>query len=380
MRTPIPPLNWRDLAQAAGLIGLVFLGAVIAPPGRVGLDVGGYALLVVAAAATAARRAVPVAVLAVTTAAMVAYEIRGYPGVVPALPVLVALFTAVRAGHRWPAGAAVGVIAIGGLIGELTCDQLSPDVLQRWYLLIGWLLAAAVTGALARAHRAYLEQVEQRAADAERTREETAQRRADAERVRIARELHDTLTHHISIIKVHAGVAVHLARKRDEPVPDALVAIERASGDAMRELRATLELLRGDQQPPGGLDGIADLLDGVRAAGLPVQMTVDGERRRLPTVVDRTAYRIVQEALTNTTRHAGAAAASVRFAYGDDVLSVRVDDDGRGCAEVVPGIGLSGMRERVIALGGSLRTGPRPGGGFSVRAELPLVAPTNGAT
>ena len=176
---------------------------------------------------------------------------------VPALPVLVALFTAVRAGRRWPAGAAVGVIVIGGLIGELTCAQLSPDVLQRWYLLIGWLLAAAVTGELARAHHAYLDQVEQRAADAERTREETAQRRADEERVRIARELHDTLTHHISIIKVHAGVAVHLARKRDQPVPDALVAIERASGDAMRELRATLELLRGDSNRPGGLDRIA---------------------------------------------------------------------------------------------------------------------------
>ncbi len=379
MPTPIPPLSWRDLAQATGLIGLVLLGAVIAPPGRVGLDVGGYALLVVAAAATSARRAAPVAVLAIATAAIVAYEIRGYPGVVPALPVLVALFTAVRAGRRWPAGAAVGVIAIGGLIGELTCAQLSPDVLQRWYLLIGWLLAAAVTGALARAHHAYLEQVEQRAADAERTREETAQRRADAERVRIARELHDTLTHHISIIKVHAGVAVHLARKRDQPVPDALVAIERASGDAMRELRATLELLRGDQQPPGGLDSIAALVDGVRAAGLPVQVTVDGERRRLPDVVDRAAYRIVQEALTNTTRHAGAAAASVLFEYVDEGLIVSVDDDGRGCAEVVPGIGLSGMRERVVALGGSLRTGPRPGGGFTVRAELPLAAPPGGA-
>jgi signal transduction histidine kinase len=282
------------------------------------------------------------------------------------------LFTVVRGGRRWPAATAIGVIVTGGLIGELTCDQLSPDLLQRWYLLIGWLVAAAVAGELARQHRAYLDQVEQRAAEAERTREETARRRADEERVRIARELHDSLTHNISIIKVHAGVALHLARKRDEPVPDALVAIEQASSEAMRELRATLELLRDDNQPASGLDRMELLVERVRAAGLPVQVSVSGHRRPLPATVDRVAYRIVQEALTNTTRHAGAAAAHVQLSYDVDGLIVCVEDDGRGSGEVIPGVGLSGMRERVTALGGSLRAGPRPGGGFTVHAELPL--------
>ena len=374
MRTGLRQLRLADTVFAAGLIVVVLVGAVIAPSGRTTMDAIGYGLLIIAAVATVARRRAPIVVLAITTAAMVAYEVRGYPGVVPVIPVLVALFTVVRAGGRRPAVIAVSVIAIGGLIGELTCDDLSPDVLQRWYLLIGWLIAAAVAGELARQHRAYLEQVEQRAADAERTREETARRRADEERVRIARELHDTLTHHISIIKVHAGVAVHLAGKRNEPVPDALVAIEQASGEAMRELRATLELLRGDEQASGGLGRVDVLLDGVRAAGLPVAMTITGRQRPLPAGVDRTVYRIVQEALTNTTRHADAAAATVQLSYHDDGLAVCVEDDGRGAGPVIAGIGLAGMQERVAALGGSLRAGPRPGGGFQVYAELPLDA------
>jgi signal transduction histidine kinase len=202
-------------------------------------------------------------------------------------------------------------------------------------------------------------------------------RRAGEERRRIARELHDSLTHNISLIKVQAGIAIHMARERGEPVPAGLLAIEEASGEAMRELRATLEVLR---DPDGaaafnGLGNLSTLVGRVRAAGLETNVTISGERRVLPTEVDRTAYRIVQEALTNVARHAGGASALVRISYRPRSLTVQIDDDGcatPGGAAPAPGIGLTGMRERVTALSGRLHAGPRPEGGFTVRAEIPL--------
>jgi signal transduction histidine kinase len=204
----------------------------------------------------------------------------------------------------------------------------------------------------------------------------TGRRQAGAERERIARELHDSLTHNISLIKVQAGIAVHLARERGEPVPDSLLAIQEASADAMRELRATLDVLRNpDGEPAGsGLDRLSGLVDRARSAGLPAAVTISGERRELPSDVDRTAYRIVQEALTNVSRHSGGASAQVEISYRPDALTVRVDDNGRARpgAPPVPGIGLTGMRERVTALGGRLHTGPRCEGGFTVEAELPV--------
>ena len=225
----------------------------------------------------------------------------------------------------------------------------------------------------------HLRAAERRADEAERTSDETAQRRAMQERLRIARELHDSLTHSISVIQVQAGVAEHLARKRGEEVPPALLAIREASADAARELRATLQVLRSPQDGNGsGLGQIDDLVARARAAGLPVTVTVTGATRALPPDVDRAAYRIVQEALTNVSRHAGQAQASVCLRYTPDALTVQVDDDGTsGAARPAgTGLGLIGMRERVSALGGQLHAGPREGGGFQVRAELPARAPS----
>ncbi|MBE1490567.1 sensor histidine kinase [Plantactinospora soyae] len=380
----------RDWQVALGVAVLVLLGGATARTGRVPLDVAGCLLLVLSAAVLALRRRTPRLVLGITTVCLLVYQARGYPGVVPAVPTMFALYATVRAGHHRVAGTAIVGILVGGLAAELALSssgQAAPDVFERWFLLIGWMVAASVAAEVTRQRQAYLEQVEQRAADAERTREETARRRADEERLRIARELHDSLTHSISIIKVQAGVAVHLARKRDEPVPEALLAIQQASGEATRELRATLEVLRSDGDQPGsGLERLENLVEGARKAGLPVTVGVCGNRRPLPAPVDRAAYRIIQEALTNVTRHAGAATVVVELDYRDDALTVRVDDDGRGTvrddggrfdddgSDVVPGVGLVGMRERVTALGGSLRVGPRHGGGFGVRAELPLGA------
>jgi len=224
----------------------------------------------------------------------------------------------------------------------------------------------------------HVHEVEQRAEEAERTRDEAARRRAMEERLRIARELHDSLTHSISVIQVQAGVAVHLARKRGEDVPPALMAIEEAGADAVRELRATLGVLRSEDGDGSGLSQLDGLVARARAAGLPVTVTVTGQQRPLPPEADQAAYRIVQEALTNVTRHAGHACASVHLHYTPEALSIQVDDDGQGTGTRPsgPGLGLVGMRERVSALGGRLQAGPQATGGFRVRAELPARAPS----
>jgi signal transduction histidine kinase len=254
---------------------------------------------------------------------------------------------------------------------------------RRRFYAAGWLISAGVMVVTSRIWQLHLREVEQRAEEAERTRDEAARRRAMEERLRIARELHDSLTHSISVIQVQAGVAVHLARKRGEDVPPALLAIQEAGADAGRELRETLGVLRSEEDGDGsGLCQLDSLVARARAAGLPVTVTVTGVQRPLPAEADQAAYRIVQEALTNVSRHAGRACARVHLHYSPDALSVQVDDDGSGTGtgagprSAGPGLGLIGMRERVTALGGRLQAGPRDGGGFQVYAELPARTPS----
>jgi signal transduction histidine kinase len=252
---------------------------------------------------------------------------------------------------------------------------------QRFYAA-GWLISAAVMAVAGGMWQLHLREVEQRAEEAERTRDETARRKAVEERLRIARELHDSLTHSISVIQIQAGVAVHLARKRGEDVPAALLAIQEAGADAARELRETLSVLRSRDQYDGedgdgsGLGYLDSLVARAQSAGLPVTVTITGAQRPLPPDVDQAAYRIVQEALTNVARHAGGACASVYLHYAQDALAVQVNDNGEGHAATSAGhgLGLIGMRERVSALGGHLQAGPCDGGGFQVRAELPVQA------
>jgi signal transduction histidine kinase len=257
---------------------------------------------------------------------------------------------------------------------------------RRRFYAAGWLISAGVMVVTSRIWQLHLREVEQRAEEAERTKDEAARRRAMEERLRIARELHDSLTHSISVIQVQAGVAVHLARKRGEDVPPALLAIQEAGADAVRELRATLGVLRSEQDGDGsGLSQLDSLVARARAAGLPVTVRVTGAQRPLPPEADQAAYRIVQEALTNVSRHAGQATASVHLHYAPQALCVQVDDDGNGTRLAGagngsgtrppgPGLGLVGMRERVSALGGELRAGPQDDGGFRIRAELPARA------
>lgn len=318
------------------------------------------ALLLAGTLVLAVRRRAPRVVLFVCLGFLLA---AGVKGLVVAVPVLVALYTVVAAGHR-VVGIVVAAPLVAGAVG-MAFRQGAPA--EEALLPAGWFVAALLLGEVARQREAHVRAAEERAAAAERTREETALRRAAEERLRIARDLHDSLTHSISVIKVQAGVAVHLARKRGEAVPEVLLAIQEASGEAARELRATLGALRTD-----GLDRLPGLLDRTRRTGVDVSVTTTGRPHPLPADVDRAAYRIIQEALTNVTRHADTATATVTLDYGPDQLTVRIDDDGVVSREVTPGLGLLGMGERVAELGGRLRAEPRERGGFSVCADFPL--------
>src|SRR5215472_8459838 len=205
------------------------------------------------------------------------------------------------------------------------------DRTRRRLYAAGWLKSMVLMVVMFLMWQQHVREVERRADEAERTRDEAARRRAMEERLRIARELHDSLTHSISVIQVQAGVAVHLARKRGEDVPPALLAIEEAGADAVRELRATLGALRSEDDSDGsGLSQLDSLVARARSGGLPVTVTVTGRERQLSPNVDQAAYRIVQEALTNVGRHADQAGAAVHLHYGPDTLSIQVDNDEDG--------------------------------------------------
>ncbi len=363
-----------DWAIAVGVAATLLVAGLSGQHPGTSLDPLGYALLVAGGLVLVPRRWAPVTVLAATGLCALGYQAIGFD--VPAVAYLFAVYAAVRAGHRVVTVAAsvlmLAALPLAAIVSGLH-DTGQAFAQARGVLEIAWLIAAGAAGEA-------LRQAERRADEAERTREETARRRADEERLHIARELHDSLTHQISVIKVQAEVAVHLAQKRGEQVPDALLAIRDAGREAARELRATLEALRSDDQnddhsPPHGLDHVPELVQRARTAGLDAKLTIEGVRNDVPAAVDRTAYRIVQESLTNIARHAAAATASVRIDYRPDALVIQVDDDGTATSDTtpVPGVGLLGMSERVTALGGRLRAAPRSEGGFTVQAELPVV-------
>ncbi|MFV0132856.1 sensor histidine kinase [Streptomyces sp. HMX87] len=358
-----------DWAIAVGVAVTLLVTGVSGHRSVTSPDLLGHALLAAGGLALAARRRAPVTVLAVTGLCAVGYQAAGFD--VPAVAYLFAVYAAVRAGHRIATVAAsvtmLAALPLATLASGLH-DTGEAFARARGALELAWLVAAGAAGEA-------LRQAERRADEAERTREETARRRADEERLHIARELHDSLTHQISVIKVQAEVAVHVARKRGEEVPEALLAIQEAGREATRELRATLEALRDDgTTPPHGLHHIPELVERAGRTGLAATLTIEGKRHEVPAAVGRTAYRIVQESLTNIARHSSATSASVRIDFRPDSLALQVDDDGSATpdAGLVPGIGLLGMRERVTALGGRLWAAPRSEGGFTVQAELPV--------
>jgi signal transduction histidine kinase len=306
--------------------------------------------------------------LAAAMASTDVYIGLGYPYGPIFLGVIVALATAVLAGR----GRAAAVVSTVGLLGFTVAEAVDPKRSEGlpWLHLLAVAAFLAAVGAAAEVARTRREQATER----QRAAEEEEQRRAGEQRLRIAQELHDVLAHDISLINVQAGVALHLVDEHPEQARTALANIKEASRDALHELRSALDLLRtGDDAPRAPsprLDDLDALVDAVRGSGLDVRLERTGTFDAVPTTVELAAFRIVQEALTNVTRHAHARTATVHLAAGGPTLTVEVHDDGIGGA-AVPGNGITGMRERVSTLGGTLDAGPRPGGGFAVVARIP---------
>jgi signal transduction histidine kinase len=368
-------------ALAILVMELITVGATIAAShhqeGRTSLNALGIALLAIPPLVLPLRLRWPLQVLAFTLACMLAYSWIGFPGGPIYLAVGTAYFTVHRRGMRGWAAASLVVGYIGIVWVPVLLSTPGDDTVTVGGALgvLAWLLVLFAIGEIVRTRARFVE-------EHERSREEERQRQISDERLRIARELHDVLAHNVSLINVQAGVALHLIDERPEQAREALTNIKAASAETLREMRSVLGVLRGvdeeaPRSPAPSLARLDSLVASASAAGLDVTTSVEGSVSALPAGVDLAAYRIVQEALTNVARHAGHSAhARVLVGYGSDALTVQVDDDGAGAAPVVEspgsGTGLVGMRERVTALGGSLEARPRPGGGFRVRAVLPL--------
>jgi signal transduction histidine kinase len=343
--------------------------------GRHGLDALGIALLAIGALGLIGRRRWPVPTLGVAIAATLAYLLLDYAEGPIWLPLIIALFNAMISGHRLVAwGAlALGYPAFMWLPYLVGSEPKPPNALAA-VGIAAWLLVLGTVAEIARIRR-------ERSLEIARMHAEEARRRASEERLRIARELHDVLAHNISLINVQAGVALHLIDEQPEQARTALAAIKSASKEALGELRSVLSVLRqADEAPPPrspapSVERLDGLVSRASAAGLEVRTEISGTPKTLPAGVDLAAFRIVQEALTNVARHAGHATATIRVGYGEEELTVQVDDNGNGTGQPSTsggGNGIPGMRERASALGGELEAGPRPGGGFRVLARLPL--------
>jgi len=324
-------------------------------------------------------------VYGIVFASTLAYWAGGYRRGPIFLALIVAFGQVVWEGRR--------VLAVGTLVAGWASFLWLPDLvgtgtaptLAGMLALAAWLLVLLAGAELVRARRL-------RSLEAARVAAEEQRRRASEERLRIARDLHDVLAHNIAVINVQAGVALHLGQELPAQAREALSTIKAASKDALGELRWALDVLRqgvddgsdgrgheagaaATRSPLPGLDQLDALVQRASIPGVEVRRDVEGTPRPVGSGVETAAYRVVQEALTNVARHAGSAHAHIRLVYEPETLWVEVDDDGRGPAghdgPGGSGSGIMGMRERVEALGGDLEAGPRPGGGFRVRARFP---------
>jgi signal transduction histidine kinase len=335
-----------------------------------------YVLVACAFLPLALRRRYPATVLITAVSAAGIYTLTRQPPVLISLAPVIAVYTAGTVFERRKL-VVLTLIAIAiALPTSLYAQPLDRRAAEtaRWVALFA---AAAAAGDATRNRRAYVAEVEQRAIEAERTRDEEARRRVEEERLRIARELHDVTAHSLSIIAVQAGAAEQVVERDPLAAKRALEAIRSTSKSSLDELRAILGVLRGSDYaaplaPTGSIARIPELAAAVEETGVRVDVVLDGVGE-VPAYAEVSAYRIVQEALTNVVRHANATRADVRVGRENDRLIVEVLDDGSGDAQVKAGHGLAGMRERAVALGGEFEAGPAPGGGFRVRAGIPLT-------
>ncbi|MFF3135985.1 sensor histidine kinase [Streptomyces mirabilis] len=358
----------------------------------------------------------PRTALALTTAAAVTSAAQGRLLTVLSLgPLMVALYSfALRTEHNALRRSYVFGVAALLMTTEVIAGPADRPLDLETVGPAAWVLMPTALGSAVRLRSAYLDAVRARAEHADRTREEEARRRVAEERLRIARELHDVTAQHLALANAQAGTLAHLLRGQPDQVHKILADLATTTSAALRELKATVGLLRhegtkdakgaedtevsgefgefgefgkfgkfgkseGASSPTApGLARLAGLTASFRSAGLDVTVSTEGEPQQLTPAADLTAFRIVQEALTNVTKHAAAKTARVRLSYSHDRLTLTVADDGGALRSAPPtpqvpgGFGLVGMRERAQSVGGRLRAGPGPGGGFEVRAELPL--------
>jgi signal transduction histidine kinase len=340
-------------------------------------DVIAYVLLAIYSASTIVRRRLPVVAVVGGLLAGVAFAAAEYP---PALTpvVLMPIYTAGAVLPRRPGRLLLAGALVLGILGA-TWSPGPTDVGVPALIAAAWLLGSYVG-----TRRAYTAELEHRNRLLEQAQVELADRAVSEERLRIARELHDVVTHTMSVVAVHAGTGRMVADDDPAAARTALATIETATRSALVEMRRLLGVLRGsdDEQPDGrapapGLGELDALVADVVKSGLTVEVRVEGDRPDVPAGIDLCAYRIVQEALTNVIKHAGRARATVVVCYSDDAVTVEVDDEGPGrpgtlSSPLTGGHGLVGMRERVAMYNGDLVVGPHPTGGFRVVARLPF--------
>lgn len=366
---------------AVSLVGLLTVDVDSFPTSNREADAIGVLLTVGIWGAAAFRRRWPVVIAWTVTALLVPYWVLDYVDTGQTLAVLLLVYTVAAHVDRprsLRVGLALGVILVAVMItGVVAEEEDLPAVAVVGNVVI--FATAWTIGDSVRSRQAYLAEVEARAERAERDREVAAERAVEDERARIARELHDVVAHSVSVMVVQASAGRRVLDRDPALAAESLAVIERTGRNALDELRRLLGVLRDEDarpttEPQPTAADIAALVDECREAGLDVELRVDGDCPELSAGVGLTVYRVVQEALTNAVKHAGPAHVEVVVRYGD---AVRIDvlDDGRGPVgrRDLPGHGLIGMRERVELFGGELSVGPRPGGGFRVRATIPLA-------
>ncbi|MDH6216472.1 sensor histidine kinase [Streptomyces pseudovenezuelae] len=377
-----------DAALAAGVLVCMVAGSYVDPHGKHGVDWGirtpdalSLVLIALGALALVFRRRAPRTVLALTGTVSLIECVVGDPRAPVAMSAVIALYTVAYTTDR-ATTVRLGLLTMTVLTGASMLAGPLPWYAQENLAIFAWTGIGATAGDAVRSRRAVVQAIRERAERAERTREEEARRRVAEERLRIARDLHDVVAHHIALVNVQAGVAAHVMDKRPDQAKEALAHVREASRSALNELRATVGLLRqsGDPEAPTepapGLDRLDELVGTFRSAGLHVEVARADHGTTLPAAVGLAAYRVVQEALTNVQKHAGTKAkAEVSVVRVGPNIEITVLDDGAGeddDPENGGGHGLLGMRERVTALRGTLTTGPRYGGGFRVHAILPV--------
>ncbi|WP_328554220.1 sensor histidine kinase [Streptomyces sp. NBC_00358] len=387
--------TWVDSFWAVALLGIsgVSISNVNGAADQRGSVAAALPIAVIMSLVVALRRRMPEKMLILAVAAGLAQLVLDVPSAPEDFAMLVIIYTVAADGARWASRFAL----VGGLCAGTLSQMRWPThetgglggvliaIFQTVPFALAWVLGDSI-----RTRRAYLAQLEERAARLEKEREAQAKVAVAAERARIARELHDVVAHNVSVMVVQADGAAYVMDTAPDQARKALETISGTGRQALAEMRRLLGVLRtgehqevGEYVPQPDVEQLDDLIEQCRTSGLPVDFKVEGTARPLPSGVELTAYRIVQEALTNTRKHGGPnTGASVRLVYFDDGLGLLVEDDGKGAPHELyeeggadgQGHGLIGMRERVGMVGGTLDAGPRPGGGFRISALLPLKA------